>query len=401
MKSILIKKYSRNKNFILLWLSSACSFMALSVYLFAEQWYVLEYLNADKYIGIIMMFTMIPRIILMFFGGVIADRYKKSLVMFISSGLRIVVIAIMLYFINVDNLNIIVLCIFAFIFGSLDAFFSPANASMIPMVVKQDKIRLANSIVQTTNQVSLFLGPLFGGIIFTLTNSYLILFSTSIFLLLFTSLCSFFISEISVTSDKKDNIKFELISGLKYVVNQKELKQIVFLIVIVNFWFLGPLLLGIPIVLTNVIKGSALQLSMFQGAYQIGMLIGAISSVKISKKYNDQKLTSILIMIIGVLFLIFGNSTVFYLSIFTLITMGICSAIINVLLISKIQETTHNIMIGRVMSIVNASSNGLMPLSYALISLVLSLGIPITQIITFSAILILIISFLYYFKKER
>jgi len=375
--------------------------MALSVYLFAEQWYVLEYLNADKYIGIIMMFTMIPRIILMFFGGVIADRYKKSLVMFISSGLRIVVIAIMLYFINVDNLNIIVLCIFAFIFGSLDAFFSPANASMIPMVVKQDKIRLANSIVQTTNQVSLFLGPLFGGIIFTLTNSYLILFSTSIFLLLFTSLCSFFISEISVTSDKKDNIKFELISGLKYVVNQKELKQIVFLIVIVNFWFLGPLLLGIPIVLTNVIKGSALQLSMFQGAYQIGMLIGAISSVKISKKYNDQKLTSILIMIIGVLFLIFGNSTVFYLSIFTLITMGICSAIINVLLISKIQETTHNIMIGRVMSIVNASSNGLMPLSYALISLVLSLGIPITQIITFSAILILIISFLYYFKKER
>lgn len=399
--SILIKKYRRNKNFILLWLSSACSFMALSVYLFAEQWYVLKYLNADKYIGIIMMFTMIPRIILMFFGGVIADRYKKSLVMFISSGLRIVVIAIMLYFINVDNLNIIVLCIFAFIFGSLDAFFSPANASMIPMVVKQDKIRLANSIVQTTNQVSLFLGPLFGGIIFTLTNSYLILFSTSIFLLLFTSLCSFFISEISVTSDKKDNIKFELISGLKYVVNQKELKQIVFLIVIVNFWFLGPLLLGIPIVLTNVIKGSALQLSMFQGAYQIGMLIGAISSVKISKKYNDQKLTSILIMIIGVLFLIFGNSTVFYLSIFTLITMGICSAIINVLLISKIQETTHNIMIGRVMSIVNASSNGLMPLSYALISLVLSLGIPITQIITFSAILILIISFLYYFKKER
>ncbi|MBF0773759.1 MFS transporter [Mammaliicoccus sciuri] len=396
-----LKLFINNKRFTFLWLCSFSSFLALSTYIFAEQWYILKYLDANKYLGLIMMLTMLPRIILMFIGGVIADRFKKSTIMFISSAFRAIVLIIMVVFINIDALDVLLLSMFAIIYGCLDAFFSPANSSMIPNIVEYDDIRMANSIIQTTNQISLFLGPMIGGVMFSLMNSFIILFVVPIVLLVLTAVFSFMITEEKCKGNSEENIKEELINGLAYVWSQKDLKLIIILIIIVNFWFLGPLMLGIPLVLNNVIKGTALQLSAYQGSYQVGMLVGALSSIVLLKRISDYTAIPFLIFIIGSTFLLFGNSRIFLIGIFTLLVMGICSAIINVLLISKIQEKTDNHMLGRVMSIVNASSNGLIPLSYALISLLLGFNVGISSIISVSAVIVILVSimFIIYIKK--
>ena len=209
------------------------------------------------------------------------------------------------------------------------------------------------------------------------------------------------ITEEKCKGNSEENIKEELINGLAYVWSQKDLKLIIILIIIVNFWFLGPLMLGIPLVLNNVIKGTALQLSAYQGSYQVGMLVGALSSIVLLKRISDYTAIPFLIFIIGSTFLLFGNSRIFLIGIFTLLVMGICSAIINVLLISKIQEKTDNHMLERVMSIVNASSNGLIPLSYALISLLLGFNVGISSIISVSAVIVILVSimFIIYIKK--
>lgn len=62
------KAFINNKRFTFLWLCSFSSFLTLPTYIFAEQWYILKYLDANKYLGLIMMLTMLPRIILMFIG---------------------------------------------------------------------------------------------------------------------------------------------------------------------------------------------------------------------------------------------------------------------------------------------------------------------------------------------
>ncbi|WP_449403489.1 hypothetical protein [Exiguobacterium artemiae] len=64
-----------------------------------------------------------------------------------------------------------------------------------------------------------------------------------------------------------------------------------------------------------------------------------------------------------------------------LLTMGGISSIINVLILTTIQTTTRPQMMGRVMSLVNASSNGLVPLSYAALSLSLSFDVRLEQIL--------------------
>ncbi|MER2031917.1 MAG: MFS transporter, partial [Exiguobacterium indicum] len=53
---------------------------------------------------------------------------------------------------------------------------------------------------------------------------------------------------------------------------------------------------------------------------------------------------------------------------------------------------------GRVMSVVNAASNGLIPLSYALLSFLLSFHVSITTIMLYCGLLIIVLS-LYFGRR--
>lgn len=85
-----------NRSFVFLWLSSTTSFLALSTYLFAEQWYIITILEKESALGIVMMMTMIPRVLFMMIGGVWADRFRRSRIMLVSSLVRCLLVLAMI-----------------------------------------------------------------------------------------------------------------------------------------------------------------------------------------------------------------------------------------------------------------------------------------------------------------
>jgi len=159
------------------------------------------------------------------------------------------------------------------------------------------------------------------------------------------------------------------------------LKRILFLLIVINFFFFGPLLMGIPLLVDRVLGGKALDLSYLQGAYQLGMLLGA-AWIGFSNLINQSfRLLLSLIGLLGVGLVSLGQIGHVWHGVLLLLTMGVISSIINVLILTTIQTTTRPQMMGRVMSLVNASSNGLVPLSYAVLSLSLSFDVRLEQIL--------------------
>ena len=61
------------------------------------------------------------------------------------------------------SLGLSTLACFAFVYGALDAFFWPARDALLPLVVRPEQLARANSIMLTTNQIGLVLGPVLGG----------------------------------------------------------------------------------------------------------------------------------------------------------------------------------------------------------------------------------------------
>jgi len=385
----------KNRAFVFLWLSSTTSFLALSTYLFAEQWYIITVLNKESALGIVMMVTMIPRVIFMTIGGVWADRYKRSQIMLVSSLVRCILVVVMIFFLKMSILELWPLICFALLFGILDAFFSPANTSLLPSLVSKDVLTRSNSFIQSSNQIAMFSGPMIGGWVLTV-GSFTLLFSIIAIFLTMTFIFSFLIKEnVNTIPQKKGSTKEKLREGLTYVWKMPFLKNMLFILVIINFFFFGPLLMGIPLIVDKVIHGVALDLSFLQSSYQGGMLVGAIIVGILNLRKKRGLIILVMITFLGILLSLLGQIGFLWQGIVLLSMMGVLSSIINVSLISTIQEQSDEEKMGRVMSLINASSNGLVPLSYAFVSLALVLNLTISNIMLLCGILIVVVSVIF------
>ncbi|PEB51894.1 multidrug ABC transporter permease [Bacillus pseudomycoides] len=388
----------KNRAFLFLWLSSTTSFLALSTYLFAEQWYVIRALGQESALGIVMMVTMVPRVLLMTVGGVWADRFKRSKIMLVSSFTRCLLIFVMITLLHLHLLNLWSLLVFALLFGILDAFFSPANQSLLPLLVPKEMLTRSNSFIQTSNQIAMFAGPMIGGWIITTSSFSSLFFSVACFLVIS---CTFTLcikeKKLSLSSEQA-SAKQELLAGFQYVWNMPFLKSILFILMTINVFFFGPLLMGIPLLANEVLHGKAVEVSFLQSSYQGGMLGGAllIGLLNIRKKRGLSIL--ILISFLGISLSFLGQIYILSQGIILLVMMGFMSSMINIPLVSIIQENSETDKLGRVMSFVSASSNGLVPLSYAFVSICLTFGTPISDILLYCGCLITISSFLFLIK---
>ncbi|MFJ7982651.1 MFS transporter [Lysinibacillus xylanilyticus] len=390
----------KNRAFIFLWLSSTSSFVALSTYLFAEQWYIITVLKMESALGIVMMMTMIFRILFMTVGGVWADRFRRSHIMLVSSFIRCVIVVVMILFLQMSILEIWSLISFAILFGIVDAFFSPANTSLLPSLVSSSSLTRANSFIQSSNQIAMFSGPMIGGWILS-KGSFSFLFSMIAAFLFMTFLFSCCIREQKRTAPPiNSSMKDELLDGLKYVWNMSFLKNMLIILIIINFFFFGPLQMGIPLIINNVIHGEALHLSFLQSSYQGGMLVGALTVGIVNFRKKRGLSILIIINVLGICLSLLGYINFLWQGIFLLSIMGILSSVINVSLISIIQEKSQQDKIGRVMSLVNAFSNGLVPLSYAFVSIAIVMNMTISNIMLCCGCLIMSISLLYIFKPN-
>ncbi|SMO94615.1 MFS transporter [Melghirimyces algeriensis] len=390
----------RNRKFLYLWLASMVSSMTVSMYLLAEEWYVVQALDLRASLGIVMMVTSIPRVLFMALGGVVADRMSRSRIMFVSEFSRGLLIAAMIGLLVIGNLDIVWLTLFALFFGVLDAFFWPASQSLLPSIVSKDQLMRANSVMQTTQQVSFLLGPVISG--FVIANlSYEGVFGLCAILLLTGSLFVIKVKDQPEQSDEQgESIWIEMMGGFHYVKQTSYLMILLFAAAIVNFLFSGPIMLGIPLMVKEMLHQGAVELSFLQSSFAGGALLGSVMIGVINFRRKRGLLVVGALCTFGIWLGLLSQVSQLWQGILLLLVSGICSSMTNLPLISLVQENSDPAKIGRVMSLISMTSMGLLPLSFGFYSLILSLHIPLTIIWLYSGLLLLAVSGFFFLKSK-
>ena len=116
-------------------------------------------------LSIVMAAQMGPMVLFMLFGGVLADRFPRALVVGISdiflSGF-VILNGVMLI---QGSATVLSLAVIAFISGSLNALWWPAFAGLVPEIVSEDDLQSANSVVGLGANAANIAGTVAGGII--------------------------------------------------------------------------------------------------------------------------------------------------------------------------------------------------------------------------------------------
>jgi MFS family permease len=116
-------------------------------------------------LSIVMAAQLGPMVLFMLFGGVIADRFPRAMVVGVSDVLlSAFVIANGVMLIN-GTATVFSLAVIAFISGSLNAMWWPAFAGLIPEIVDEEDLQSANSVVALGANGANITGTVAGGII--------------------------------------------------------------------------------------------------------------------------------------------------------------------------------------------------------------------------------------------
>ena len=384
------KPLLKNTNFLFLWAATLFSSFALAFFTFSQTWYIAKTLNLEASLGVVFVALSVPRLIFMIIGGAVADKFPKKNIMFYSNIIRAILVATILTWFIVGDVTLYTFALFALFFGLADAFFWSADGSILPELVEKSRLTQANSLTQMTNQASVILGPVLGGILIKFTN-YETIFSITILLLIVAAIL---VQKIQFTMpEQKDTDKGMFTSikeGILYVKESPFLSTFLICSAFLNLFLIGPMQVGFPLFVKNVLHGDSLHFSYLEASVGGGMAIGAVI-VGLKNINRRRGLFCIIMMLLsGIFFLAINFSTVLWQALLAGMFYGITIAMAIVPLMAMIQSTVKEEMMGRVMSLLMLSSMGFIPLSYAFTSLALAMGIPIVTVMKSGAIAVIV-----------
>lgn len=384
------KPLLKNTNFLFLWAATLFSSFALAFFTFSQTWYIAKTLNLEASLGVVFVALSVPRLIFMIIGGAVADKFPKKNIMFYSNIIRAILVATILTWFIVGDVTLYTFALFALFFGLADAFFWSADGSILPELVEKSRLTQANSLTQMSNQASVILGPVLGGILIKFTN-YETIFSITILLLIVAAIL---VQKIQFTMPEQQNTDKGMFTSIKegilYVKESPFLSTFLICSAFLNLFLIGPMQVGFPLFIKNVLHGDSLQFSYLEASVGGGMAIGAVI-VGLKNINRRRGLFCIIMMLLsGVFFLSINFSTVLWQALLAGMFYGITIAMAIVPLMAMIQSTVKEEMMGRVMSLLMLSSMGFIPLSYAFTSIALAIGIPIVTVMKSGAIAVIV-----------
>ncbi|PRO65049.1 MFS transporter [Alkalicoccus urumqiensis] len=375
----------RNRAFLLVWFSGLTVMLGFSVFFLSVSWFVVDELQQEALLGIVLMAVSIPRVIMMIYGGILADKIKKSLIMFVTNACQVLVMVAMIVLFSTGSLTAFTLILIALIFGFLDAFFFPAVSSMIPTIVRDAELQRANSLFQGSTELMFIAGPLLAGILLTV-GDFTLTFTASAVLIAVSTVLVFppFIGDKKPERKAPGTAMADLKEGLRYVWDSDVHRTGTYTIVIINLFMIGPLIISFPI-LVQSLGGSPFELSLFEGGLAAGTFLASVILVIWNLQKRRGRLVFLSLTASFSLFLLFSFAESLPIMIILTALTGFMAMFVYLPAVTMVQENTDKDKLGRVMSIISLAAGGFEPIAFGLIALLVALSLPISFILTAAA----------------
>lgn len=380
----------RNRNFRLLWIGEGISLLGDQFYLIALPWLVLALTGDALAVGAVLAAAGIPRALFMLVGGALTDRFTPRRLMIVSNLARMALTAALAALVAADLIQLWMLYLSALCFGFVDAFFFPAQTSIVPKLVEREQLQAGNALIQGTAQLSLFVGPLAAGALISLLDRGAEHATAGIALAFALDALSFVASIAALSLMRLHNgragagqapggVLDSIRAGLAYVWHDATLRIVFPITLGINILINGPFAVGIPVISrTRFPAGAAafgLIMSLFGGGALLGTLLAGALPKLSHKRLGTVSLSVISLMGVGLA--VIGLSPTLTVAAAAALLMGIANGYANINLITWLQQKVAPDMTGRVMSLVMFAAVGMNPISNALAGALIGLNLTI------------------------
>jgi len=374
------------RNFGLLFWGRMVSNIGNAVYQIGIVWYALELTGSAIFMGTIASVTMITYILASPFAGVFVDQHKKVPVLYITDFIRGVTLLILALIISqTANLYVITpaLVVTSIINALCGVLFEPATNALIPLILDKERFNKGNSLLSMTGSIANLLGLAIGGIIYGFVGPIGILMVDAISFI-GSAISEFFIhideavlhkpseKEGEKTHPLKQQLN-QMKEGLNYIRFKSGLVPLIVLAAALNFAVSPLMQVYHPYLIQETLKKEIIYLTGIEAAISIGMIVaGLMLSIQNRKKDAKKSIVrgsfALTIIFVGIALFVLGildgrvTFNTFYIIYFVgMLIFGMTVTIINVPIMTYMQETVPHDLLGRVDSVISMFSMVAMP----------------------------------------
>lgn len=372
------------RDFRLLFAGVSTSLLGDQFTLIATPWLVLQLTGDPLALGIVLALEGIPRALFMLFGGALTDRFSPRIIMLASDIARFILAGLMTAVVFTGIVQMWMLYAFGLGFGIVSGFAIPAANSIVPMVVKKKDLQAGNSVVMGVGQLAGFVGPVAAGILIGEFSESLL----GIGLAFAIDTATFAVSALmlglmqsggrlpSAANDttNEESVWAAIVAGLKHVWNDEALRLMFIVIAAVNFLFVGPILVGIPVLADQRLAEGAVAFGLLMSGFAGGNLVGFLLAGLLPRPGGEtmRLLLLSLLTVFGCVLGLMGFSNSTWIDFGFMLLLGLGNGYFTIILFTSIQTRSPETMLGRIMSLLMLASSGLVPISQALAGLVIT-----------------------------
>ena len=319
---------------------------------YAVMWYVTFETGSGIAIALYALAAFLPQGIISIFGGVLADRMNRKVLIMVADG-AIAVVTLLLALLMASGITDIWIILIAVAARSIGAGFqTPAVSALLPQIVPDDQLMRVNGIFGTIQSAMALLAPAAAGAVFGLFGIVPVFFIDAVTAAIGIGVLVFVtVPSLASIAEKTTSYRADLVEGMRYIWHHAIVRWLLLVFAIIFLLIVAPSFVT-PLLIAREYGDEVLLVTLLEIAFSVGMLGGGVLVSTLLAKRSRIGLILVSTFGFGAFTIGLGlspNLWVFYTFMFLI---GLFVPLFSTPYMTLVQETVPAEMHGRVFSYV-------------------------------------------------
>jgi MFS family permease len=303
-------------------------------------------------VGVVFAVRLFAAALVAPFAGMLADRYRRELILLLSNGVRVVLMgaAAVCVFLDVEPVVVYTLAIAAAIATSP---FRSAQAALTPAIARTPaELTAANAVVSTVESLAVFAGPALAGFLLAVTSTGVVFTVNALMLVV----SAFFVARIRgprlerVPQLEATTIVSEALAGFR-ALGQNAALGILTALLTCQTLILGALNVFIVVIAFDLFEQGEAGVGFLNSVMGVGALVGGVLAISLSGAHRLSPPFAVGVLLVGAPLVVLGIVPTTAAALILLGLVGLGSTVLDVAGFTLVQRAVPDEVLARVFGV--------------------------------------------------
>lgn len=353
--------------FFSLWLGQVISQVGDGLNRVALLWFVYELTGSAAKMALIGILQTLPAIALGMVAGAYLDRHSRKKTMIVTDMVRFMLMMFIPSLYYFGWLTFPILCLSVFLFSCVSTVFGPALLTSVPFLVGKERLREANSLIQSTTYTGVLMGPAVSGLLIPILGAQNVLYIDGLTFLI-SALCILPLKirdlqpKEAHEGDAGQSVFEDIKEGARFVFFDNRVVLGVMTVALVYNFSLNPLPLMFSVFSERILQAGPKAMGLMMSGLGAGALVTSLLLANLRKNMKEGLAMGLALGIAGLVLLSLTHLHSLSLALVLSMMMGSCTTTMNVMFVTTLQTQAPMRLLGRVFTTFSTTAQAATPI---------------------------------------